>query len=109
MDLTTISLEQAQAVLEAARVHAEGLGVPSFIVVVDVYGTTKASIRMDGNGEASPRLAPLKARTAVSFKTPTHQLAAGVESAPAVVASITAAGFSLLGGGVPLVLNDTVI
>lgn len=109
MDLTTISLEQAQTVLEAARAHAESIGVPSFIVVVDIHGTDKASIRMDGNGEASPRLAPQKARTAVSFKTPTHELAAGVAEAPAVVASITSAGFSLLGGGVPLVSNDLVI
>jgi uncharacterized protein GlcG (DUF336 family) len=109
MDLTTISLEQAQTVLEAARAHAESIGVPSFITVVDVHGTEKASLRMDGNGEASPRLAPQKARTAVSFKTATHDLGAGVGSDPAVVASITTAGFSLLGGGVPLELNGAVV
>jgi len=105
----SISLDQALIVVEAARAHAERIGVPSFIIVVDVHGTEKASLRMDDNGEASPRLAPQKARTAVSFKTPTDELGTEVANDPAVVASITSAGFSLLGGGVPLVLNGAVV
>lgn len=104
----TISLEQAQAVLEAAQAHAESIGVPSFILVVDVHGTEKASIRMDDNGEASPPLVPRKARTAVSFQTPTHELADFIQD-PAVVASFTSAGFSLLGGGIPLVSKGSVV
>jgi uncharacterized protein GlcG (DUF336 family) len=64
---------------------------------------------MDGNGQASPTLAPLKAQTANGFRTPTHVLAAGNANDPARIASITAAGFSLLGGGVPLRSGNAVI
>jgi uncharacterized protein GlcG (DUF336 family) len=81
-----------------------------FIVVVDSSGIVKASHRMDGNGQASPTLAPLKAQTANGFRTATHQLAAAVAGDPARLASIASApGFTLLGGGVPLRVGGTVI
>jgi uncharacterized protein GlcG (DUF336 family) len=74
-----------------------------YIVVVDSAGVEKASRRMDGNGQASPTLAPLKAQTANGFRTATHTLAEANAGDPARIASIASApGFTLLGGGVPL-------
>jgi glc operon protein GlcG len=105
-----LRLQQALRVIEAAERRAERIGVPMMIVVVDDCGVVKAAHRMDGNSQASPTLAPLKAQTANAFRTATHVLAAGVANDPARLASIASApGFTLLGGGVPLRTGATVI
>jgi uncharacterized protein GlcG (DUF336 family) len=109
VSIRSVSLEQAQKVLKAAKREAERIGVAMFMIVVDAAGVEKASLRMDGNGQASPTLAPLKAQTANGFRTPTHVLASNNANDPARIASITAAGFSLLGGGAPLRDGSTVI
>ena len=57
---------------------------------------------------ASVALVPAKARTARAFRAATADLATGVTD-PARIASFTAAGFSLLGGGRPVVEDDQVI
>src|SRR3954471_20250688 len=107
--LPSVSLRQARQVIAAAERRAREIGVPMFIVVVDVCGDTKAVHRMDGNALASPTLAPLKAVTANAFRTATDVLATNVASDPTRIASFTTAGFSLLGGGVPIVVGGAVI
>lgn len=115
LPMLTVSLEQAREVIEAALDHIESTQdgedplPPMFVVVVDACGDEKASERMDGNGAASTVLAPIKARTSAAFRRPTADLAAGVSADPAVVASFTTAGFSLLGGGHPLTQDGMVI
>jgi glc operon protein GlcG len=110
LSVLSVSLEQAERVIEAARRRAEQLGVAMYIVVVDSSGVEKASRRMDGNGQASPTLAPLKAQTANGFRTATHTLAEANAGDPARIASIASApGLTPLGGGVPLRDGDTVI
>lgn len=110
VSVLSVSLEQAQKALKAAEQRARQIDVPMYIVVVDSCGIEKASLRMDGNGQASPTLAPLKAQTANAFRTSTQALAAGVANDPARLASIASApGFTLLGGGVPLRSENTVI
>ena len=79
-----------------------------FVLVVDDCADEKASKRMDGNGPASVTLVPIKARTAVAFRTATADLAARTTD-PARIASFTTAGFSLLGGGRPIVENGATI
>ncbi len=106
--LLSVSLDQAQAVLKAAEREARRLRVPSFIVVVDVCGDVKASSRQDGNSRASLALAPLKADTALSFRTATAALAARTTD-PVRAQSLLAAGFTLLPGGVPLTSGGQVI
>jgi uncharacterized protein GlcG (DUF336 family) len=97
-------------VIRAAERRAQQIGVAMLIVVVDSCGVEQASHRMDGNSQASPTLAPLKAQTANAFRAGTHELAAGVANDPARLASIAAAsGFTLLGGGVPLRSGGAVI
>jgi uncharacterized protein GlcG (DUF336 family) len=70
------------------------------IVVVDACGDVKASSRQDGNGRAALVLAPLKAQTALAFRTPTAALGANPD--PVRLQSLLAAGFTVLGGGLPI-------
>lgn len=108
--MLSVSLDQAREVIEAAIEFIEDRDFPAmFVVVVDACGDEKASERMDGNGAASTVLAPIKARTSAAFRQPTATLAANVSADPAVVASFTTAGFSLLGGGHPLQQHGMVI
>ena len=105
----TLSLAQAKAVLRAAEQAARAIGVPMFIQVVDVCGDVKASSRQDGNSRASLTLAPLKAQTALAFRTPTGVLAERVAADPVRLQSFLTAGFTLLGGGIPLALGGQVV
>jgi|tagenome__1003787_1003787.scaffolds.fasta_scaffold20971953_3 glc operon protein GlcG len=106
----SVSLDQANRIVAAGvRYVQTHPGIPPmFVLVVDDCADEKASKRMDGNGSASVTLVPIKARTAVAFRTPTADLAARTTD-PARIASFTTAGFSLLGGGRPIVENGAVI
>lgn len=106
--LRSVSLAQANRLVTAALQHVRDAGLPPmFVQVVDVCGDEKAAKRMDGNGLASLALVPAEARTAISFRTATADLARTTD--PARIASLTTAGFSLLGGGRPVVEDGTVI
>ena len=106
----SVSLDQANRIIAAAvRYVQTHPGIPPmFVLVVDDCADEKASKRMDGNGPASVTLVPIKARTAVAFRTATADLAARTTD-PARIASFTTAGFSLLGGGRPIVENGATI
>ncbi|MEO5743917.1 MAG: heme-binding protein [Terracoccus sp.] len=109
LELKSVSQAQAERVLAAAVRHIRRNNLPPmFVTVVDAFGDEKATVRMDGNGGASLLLAPPKARTSAAFRTATATLAANTTD-PGRIASFTTAGFSLLGGGVPLVHDGTVI
>lgn len=100
LTVQSISLAQAQEVLRRAEARAEEIAVAMNIVVLDVCGDVKAVSRQDGNGRASLVLAPLKATTALAFRTPTAVLAE--RNTPERVATFQAAGFTTLGGGLPI-------
>jgi glc operon protein GlcG len=106
----SVSLAQANRILAAGvrYVQSHPSIPPMFLLVVDECGDEKASRRMDRNSPASVTLVPIKARTAVSFRTATADLAARTTD-PARIASFTTAGFSLLGGGRPITENGLVI
>jgi glc operon protein GlcG len=108
--MRSISLAQASRVAAAAVRYVERTpGIPPmFILVVDACGDEKASRRMDGNGPASVVLVPAKAHTSRSFRAATADLAERTTD-PARIASFTAAGFSLLGGGRPIFEGDHLI
>ena len=110
LEARTISLAQAEALVRAAVRYVEKTaGIPPmYVLVVDAAGEVKASTRMDGNGPASVALVPPKAATARAFRTATADLAARTTD-PARIASFVAAGYSLLGGGRPVVENGQVI
>ncbi len=106
----TISLAQANRLVAAAVRYVESHpGIPPmFVLVVDAAGDEKASRRMDGNSPAAVALVPPKAATARAFRTATIDLGANTTD-PGRIASFVGAGFSLLGGGRPIVEGDQVI
>jgi uncharacterized protein GlcG (DUF336 family) len=96
--------------LEAAEKNAAEVGEPIYVFVVHKSGREKASMRSDGNRLASLTLVPLKAHTAVAFRTPTHVLAARVVADPVRLASFVGTGeFTLVGGGLPITSGGRVI
>lgn len=109
LPMRTVSLAQANRIIAAGLRYVKDAGLPPmFILVVDACGDEKASRRMDGNGPASVALVPPKARTAIAFRQPTIALSQNVTD-PGRIASFTAAGFSLLGGGRPIEEDGMVI
>ena len=60
-----LSLKEAQTVVELARVHAEKIGVPMNIAVVDGGGHLLAFARMDTSILGSIDIALKKAKTSV--------------------------------------------
>ena len=107
----TISLQAATMLVEAAQQKAMELGIAVNIAVVDESGMLKAFHRMDGNNNAaSVDISQMKAFSAASFRTPTHQIAEGAADNPQRIASLTnVPGFTLLLGGYPVMDGDAVI
>ena len=66
-----ISLQQAQAVVQAAIVKAQEVGTKMDIAVVDAGANLKAFVRMDGAWLGSIDIAIRKAKTARFFDMPT--------------------------------------
>ena len=69
-----ISLDQAQAIVEAARKKAAEMNTKMDIAVVDAGGNLKAFARMDGAWLGSIDIAMKKARTARYFDMPTGEI-----------------------------------
>lgn len=69
-----VTLERAQAVVEAARQKAEQIGVPMNIAVVDEGNNLTAFARMDGAWLGSIDIAQGKAYTARAFDMETKAL-----------------------------------
>ena len=74
-----ISLEQAQAVIQAAVVEASKRNWKMNIAVADSGGNLVAFQRMDGAMLASIQIAEHKARAAVTFRRPTKVFEDGVQ------------------------------
>jgi len=69
-----LSLEMAQAAVDAAATRAEELNTRMNIAVVDGGNNLKAFLRMDGAWLGSIDIAIRKAKTARSFDMPTGEL-----------------------------------
>jgi uncharacterized protein GlcG (DUF336 family) len=74
MTLRSLGLEEANRILQAGIIHAEKIGSPSTIAVVDVGGTVVAQARMDGASLSSVALAYNKAYTSLSCRMPTSAI-----------------------------------
>ena len=107
----TVTLAAAERMITAAQTKAEELGVSVVIVVVDEGGLLKALHRMDGVDSAVPLdIGPMKAYTAASFRTPTHQLAENNLENPARMASLpNVPRVTFLAGGFPITDGDVVV
>jgi uncharacterized protein GlcG (DUF336 family) len=103
-----ISLQRAQAVVQAAVTEASRRGWQLNVAVVDSGANLVAFLRMDGAQLASIAISEHKARTAVKFRRPTRAIEDAVQRADSkymlslddVIASR---------GGIPLVEDGKII
>ena len=94
--------EAALLMLDAARAHAQSIGVPQNIAVVDAAGRMLAFCRMKGAKFHSIDTSTAKAVTAASIAAPTG----GAPSEFGVLLGITTQGqFTNLKGGLPVLID----
>jgi glc operon protein GlcG len=103
-----LTLEGAQAVLEAAKRRATEIGVPMDIAVVDDGGHLLAFARMDGAKVSSVEIAMAKAHCAAIRRQPTGPYMEGDQ--PSLLVSLALAIGSHarqtpLRGGLPLMVD----
>ena len=101
---TTLTLELAERAIAAGRAHAEELGVPMNIAVLDAGAHLVASARMDGAALAAIETSAVKARTALLFAQPTRALAAAVQPGGALftIEGATRDPLAFVPGGIPV-------
>ena len=109
--MSDLTLQQAMAVLAAARQKAEKLETKMDIAVVDAGANLKAFVRMDDAWLGSVDIAVKKAKTARFFNMPTGALGAlSQPGQPLFNIEVSNGGLITFPGGVPLKNgNGTVI
>jgi uncharacterized protein GlcG (DUF336 family) len=101
--MADISLQQAQAVLDAALKSAAETGTLMDIAVVDAGGNLKAFARMDGAWLGSIDIALKKARTARYFDMNTGEIGAlSQPGGPLYNIEVSNGGLISFPGGIPL-------
>lgn len=106
----SISTAGSTLLLRAAESAAEAIGVAVAVAVVDESGVAKGFSRMDGAPLVSCDIARDKAVAAASFGLATHLWYERIKDQPELLHGLNkAAGFTMLGGGVPIVLAGEVI
>jgi glc operon protein GlcG len=104
----TLTLDAARTVAAAAEAKAKAEGWPCVISVVDDDGLPILLTRMDGAAVlAGVELAPGKARTAALFRRESGALEDAINGKRP--AAITARGFILMRGGVPIAVDGHVV
>jgi uncharacterized protein GlcG (DUF336 family) len=102
----SISLSEAQAMIDRARGHADVIGVPMNIAVVDGGGHLLAFGRMDGAILGSIETALAKAKTSILFNGPSENLREFCKpGGPAPATEYTNGGLIPYAGGIAL--HDT--
>jgi uncharacterized protein GlcG (DUF336 family) len=109
--MTSLTLEQAEAVVTAAKEKAADIGVPMNIAVVDAGNNLTAFARQDGAWLGSIAIAQDKAFTARAFDAATHELYEKTQPG----GSLYGIGVSNDGrvitfpGGIPLTDDDEIV
>lgn len=107
---SSITLEAANLVLDAAQKAAEAMGTPMVIAIVDESGVQKAFRRMDGAPLLSVEIAADKAYTAVAFGLPTHAWFDFIKNDPPLLHGIVKTPrLVVFGGGYPLNVGGAVV
>jgi uncharacterized protein GlcG (DUF336 family) len=102
----SVSLEAAEAILDAAVARSQELGKAMVISVCDPGGALKAFRRMDGAPLLSVELAQNKAWTAISFGIPTHAWHDFISNDPPLLQGIVhTPRLIVFGGGYPIVVD----
>src|ERR1043165_5645313 len=103
-----ISLEQAQAVIQAAVAEAKKRNWKMNVAVADSGGNLVAFQRMDGAMLASIQIAEHKARAAATFRRPTKVFEDGVQLMR-LNYLLAFDGIVASRGGIPLIDRDSII
>ncbi len=77
---TTVTLDQAQKLVDGVRTYATGVGYPAAVAVVDAEGFPIATFAMDGATGETTTLALNKAYTAALLQVSTHQMGRGANT-----------------------------
>ena len=103
-----LTLEAARTIIHAAETKARAEGWPCVIAVVDTDGLPILLERMDDAAvPAGVELAPGKARTAALFRRPSGALEDAINGRRP--AALSARGFVLMRGGVPISVNGKIV
>jgi uncharacterized protein GlcG (DUF336 family) len=101
-----LTYEGARVLIDAALRHAEAIGVPQCIAVVDDGCNLLAFARMDGARVLSVTSAQRKAMTAATTGKPTGTILPDVELKLAIA---TDGAMVNLKGGLPVIINQHVL
>ncbi len=103
-----ITLQRAQALLQAAIAEAVRRGWPLNVAVVDSGGNLVAFARMDGAMLASIKIAEHKARVAVTYRRPTRAFEDAIQKQNSVYV-MTLDDIIASRGGIPLIEDGKLI
>lgn len=107
---TRLSLTECSCLIEAGLRQASNFGLAMVLAVVDEAGELMEFRRMDGALPVSSKLAPNKAHTAAAVRMATHELAWQAQpGGPLFGIEANIANLTLIGGGLPLKRNGTVV
>jgi uncharacterized protein GlcG (DUF336 family) len=106
-----LDCDDAQRIIEAAKKHAEAIGVPMCIAVMDESCHLIGFLRMDGGKIPSITMAIDKCFTATGTQKPTQALAEPSMPGGPVYGLTSAHGgrFVVIAGGLPIFKNGEVI
>ncbi|WP_258725140.1 GlcG/HbpS family heme-binding protein [Cellulomonas sp. NS3] len=108
--MSDITLEQAQAVVQAGLAESASRGLAMNVAVVDAGGNLKAFARMDGAWLGSIDIAIRKARTSRYFDMPTGSLGElSQPGGPLFNIEVSNGGLITFPGGLPLEVDGQVI
>ena len=102
---TSVSLEAAEALIDAAVARSVENGKQMVIAVVDAAGQLKAFRRMDGSPQLSVEIAINKAWTAASYGYPTHGWGAFLAGDEGVRQIAHTPRLVTFGGGYPIMID----
>ena len=108
---SSITIESAHRLVEAAEAKARDMGVPMCIAVCDESGILKAFSRMDGAAQLSVDIAQNKAYTAIGFGLPTHGWYDFIKDDPplAMGAPSQIERLVIFGGGYPIKVDGAIV
>jgi uncharacterized protein GlcG (DUF336 family) len=106
----TLSLEEAELMLDAAQKKAAELGVPEVLCVADSAGYPIALRRLNGGKVTSVQIALNKAFTAAGHRKPTHHYKNALPGEEAFGIFTQHEGrFTVFVGGFPVVVDGQVV
>ena len=106
----TLTLAEANLILDAAQAKAEALGVPEVLCVADNAGYPVALRRLDGGKVTSVQIAMNKAFTAACHRKPTHMYKNALPGEEAFGIFTQHEGrFTVFVGGFPVLVEGQVV